>query len=333
MSEQAHGVVAADEAGKTLAAVVRRILGGLPWSRAKALCQQGRVLLDDTPALDPAARVQAGSRIRVEARAVAAPDRVQPEIAIVYVDREVVVVDKPAGLMSVPFEPGDTDTLVDRVNLVLRRRFGAGPPLRVVQRLDKDTTGILVFARTRRAERFLQQQFRRHDVQRRYLGLALGRVRGATVESMLVPDRGDGLRGSVRAGHPPKNARRALTMIEPLEVFEVDGSQTHDGRSTMITLVSCRLQTGRQHQIRIHLSESGHPLVGERVYVRDYDGPFLRGFEPGQGRVLLHAEHLGFLHPADGELRSFDAPLPPDFAGVLGRLRDAQSAGSGPEKG
>ena len=221
------------------------------------------------------------------------------------------MVTKPAGMLSVPFDKRDRDTLQHWVSKAIRRRLKQHlPPVRVVQRLDKDTSGVLVFARTRRAERELQQQFRRHTVDRRYLALALGQVRSRKIRSVLVRDRGDGLRGSFRGrGKPPPNGREAITHVECLRTFEEHGLK--------VSLVSCRLETGRQHQIRIHLAEAGHPVVGEKVYVRDYRGSFVRGFE---GRTLLHAERLGFVHPADGRVRTFEVPVPDDFADLLDRL-------------
>src|SRR5690606_6585461 len=134
-------------------------------------------------------------------------------------------------------------------------------------RLDKDTTGVVVFARSRRAERFLQTQFRAHTVERRYLGLALGDVRPASHRTFLVPNRGDGLRGSFHGAKLPPLARKAVTHVEVEQRFEVP-AELADGALQTVTLVSSRLETGRQHQIRIHLAEAGHPLVGERVYIR-----------------------------------------------------------------
>lgn len=280
--------------------------------------------VDGEAVLDPAHRVRRGQA--VELVAVAAAKR-RPRVEILHADADVVVVDKPAGMLSVPFDGDERDTLLHLAGMAVRRREGrSGPPLRVVQRLDKDTTGVLVFARNKRSERALGQQFRVHDVERRYLGLALGKfARARTVESWLMRNRGDGLRGSARSQRDaPDDARRAVTHLEPLESFTVDAASIHGGGHgngpLQVTLVACRLETGRQHQIRIHLSEAGHPLVGERVYCREYDGPTIKGYAGGEGRPLLHAETLGFQHPSRDEGMRFVRQPPSDFAGLLKRL-------------
>jgi 23S rRNA pseudouridine1911/1915/1917 synthase len=316
-------VIAADQAGQTVSAVVRALLGGLPWSRARALCSDGRVRLDGQPATDPAARVRVGQRLTVGAAGHRVRD---PEIVLRYVDPDLVVVDKPAGLVTVPYAPDERDTLVHRAHAALRRREGGRhlPPLRVVQRLDKDTSGVLVLARTRRAERGLGEQLRCHDVHRLYLGLAYGRVVEATRDTWLVPDRGDGRRGSWRrGGEPPTTARRAITHVAVRERFSGDGMawRPDDAPCPGVTLVACTLETGRQHQIRIHLGEQGTPLVGEKVYDRDYHGPRLQGFADGDGRPMLHAAELGFLHPTRDVPMRFACDLPSDFDDLARRLR------------
>lgn len=306
--------VTSDLAGQTLAALVRALLPGTSWRRAQELCTTGRVFVDGGAALDPAFRPPAGSR--VEARPEGRRRERQPVTPddVVHLDPDVVVVRKPAGVMTVPFEEGDRDTLVARTRVALKRLESARgraprPTLKVVQRLDKDTTGLLVFARHVEAERHLQQQLRRHTVARRYLAIAHGTVETGTHDSLLLPDRGDGLRGSWGAfrpprGEPPATARRAVTHVEVLE------------RLAGASLAACTLETGRQHQIRIHLAEAGHPLVGEKVYVRDYGGPLIPAPRP-----MLHATLLGFEHPRTGEWVEFEDPPPADFQAVLKRLR------------
>lgn len=317
-------VVSPEQEGQTLAAVLRVACAPLPWSKVRGMVLAGQVRVNGATADDPALRMQAGVQIEVfPLRRNASRQR---DAAILYVDNDVVVVDKPAGLVTVPFDEDDRDTLLHRVQVTLRRRLGPSPALRVVSRLDKDTTGVVVFARSRRAERFLQDQFRAHSVERRYLGLALGNVPSATHRTFLVPNRGDGLRGSYRGGKLPPIARKAVTHVDLERRFEVPAS-LGGGRVTTVSLVSCRLETGRQHQIRIHLAESGHPLVGERVYVRDYQGGFVRGYGPEEGRPLLHAVELGFIHPADESLRRFSSPLPEDLRALLESLTEAPLAG------
>ncbi len=187
------------------------------------------------------------------------------------------------------------------------RRRGLPPSARVlhvVHRLDKDSSGILVYARTRASERGLKAQFRARTVSRNYLCLAHGRVTSGRIESRLVRDRGDGLRGSARRAGEGK---LSATHVRVLKRFE------------RASLCELRLETGRTHQIRIHLAESGHPLVGERVYLRDF---LARGGQPiPSPRLLLHAATLGFDHPAERRRISFESRRTEEFlalAGVIG---------------
>jgi 23S rRNA pseudouridine1911/1915/1917 synthase len=304
-------VVTREQHDATVSAVVRGLLA-LPWTRAKALCASGRVTVDGALVRDPGARVLEGQTVVVTPDGPRRDRRALGEDALLHVDRDVAVVLKPAGIDSVPYERGDKDTFVDLVRALLRRRDAQfDPQLGVVQRLDRDTTGVMVFARTVAAKKHLQQQFRRHSIGRRYLAIAHGLLaRPRTFETHLLRDRGDGLRGSwgvfrrPRAPQPPADAERAVTHVRPLESLR--GA----------TLVECRLETGRQHQIRIHLAEAGHPLVGERVYIRDYDAPRLEATRP-----MLHAAVLAFEHPRTGERLRFEQPPPADFEETLARLR------------
>ncbi len=231
--------------------------------------------------------------------------------AIVHHDRDLVVVDKPPGMLAVADEPGNKETLAEYTRILLRRMDGGGSGgggLGVVHRLDKDTSGLMVFARSAQAQRVLAAQFRAHDIERVYHAIAHGIVPEARVETHLVMDRGDGLRGSFghyrRArGEPPSDAKRAVTYAKPIEALR--GA----------TLVECRLETGRQHQIRIHLSEMGHPLVGERVYIRDFAGARIDA-----SRTMLHARTLGFTHPRSGERISFAREAPEDFRATVASL-------------
>jgi 23S rRNA pseudouridine1911/1915/1917 synthase len=304
--------------GKTLAAVVREQLPGRSWNQVRGIVSRGHVLTDGVITTDPAARVKEGQSIELSPRAKKAETRM---IELLHFDRDVVVVDKPAGLISVPFS-GERDTLLHLTTAALRRRIRKpSPMLRVVQRLDIDTTGVMVFARTKSAERHLQQQFRVHSVDRRYRALVLGRAQDATYDSPIVRNRGDGLRGRPRRGSPKgQGAKEATTHVQVLDVFDVPRSLVVGGESLQVSYVECRLETGRQHQIRIHLSEAGHPLVGEKVYIRDYQGPGVRGFSNGQGRPLLHAARLGFEHPSDGGPQAYVRPLPSDFETLLDQL-------------
>lgn len=301
------------EAGLTLAALIREVLPGTSWSQAKELCTGGRVFVDGAAALDPARRMVAGEKIEIRSSAGRRDSNL-----IVHLDAEVAVVRKPAGILTVPFERDDRDTLLALARVAIRRiETGKGKSahltLRAVQRLDKETSGLVVFARTIPAQRDLQQQLAAHTVTRRYLAIVHGKAEDAVYETLLVPDRGDGLRGSwgvfrPARGEMPAEAKEAITRVQVLE------------RLPKATLVACELETGRQHQIRIHLAEAGHPLVGETVYIRDWRGPVLPAPRP-----MLHATVLGFVHPRTGKSLRFEEPAPADFTAVLERLRSQRS--------
>lgn len=309
MENRTH-LVTPEQAGLTLAAVVRELVPGSSWSQARDLCRAGKVWVNDAASTDPARRVERGERL--ELRRSARPSPGQETVA--HLDADVVVVRKPAGILTVPFERRDRDTLLALARVAVRRleagrAGGASPTLRAVQRLDKETSGLVVFARSVRAQRHLQEQLAERSVVRRYLAIAHGHVEDGTHESLLVADRGDGLRGSwgrfrPARGSPPLTARPAVTHVRVEE------------RLHGATLVACELETGRQHQIRIHLAEAGHPLVGETVYIRDFQGPLLPAPRP-----MLHAAVLGFEHPRTRRFLSFEDPPPADFMEVLKRLR------------
>lgn len=283
---------------KTIAAVVRERLA-LPWSKAKALVEQGRVTVDGAVVTDVAARVAEGAAVEVRADAPRRATGPLAREAIVHADRDLVVVDKPAGLLSVADEEGNHDTVAHHLRTLLRRVDGIDAKLGVVHRLDRETSGLMVFARNAAAQRALAALFRAHDIDRVYHALAHGDVAAATIDTPLARDRGDGLRGT----RDVPGARPSVTFVKPLE------------RLRGATLVECRLQTGRQHQIRIHLAEAGHPLLGEQVYVRDYRGPRIDA-----PRVMLHAHTLGFVHPRTGKAVAFSRVAPADFSGLRATL-------------
>lgn len=313
MAETTHIVPeAADQT--TLAATVRVMFDGLSWSRARALVASGRVLVDGSVVFDPALRVSAGSEVRADQTGRRKAARSLPEGALIFVDHDLAVVIKPSGIETVPYDDAKRDTtslLAMTLQSLLdtqRKRGGTVQRgLGVVQRLDKETSGVLVFPRTHAARKALQAQFRRRAITRRYVALVRGVPTEQTIETQLVANRGDGKRGSWRGGgRPPQEARRAITHVSILEEFN-DAS-----------LVECRLETGRQHQIRIHLAELGHPLLGDKIY-----GP--SGAPKAAARVprtMLHAASLGFTHPSDGRPVHFVAPPPPDMAELLHSLRN-----------
>ena len=293
---------------KPIDGVLRALMAGPSWGAVRKLITTGKVSKNGALVTDPLVWVSAGDRVVIcmTAKRPATAARLSPQV-IVHLDAQLVVVRKPAGVSTVPFEEGESGTLDQLVRALLSResrgRGGrAQGSIGVVHRLDKETTGLLVFARTLAAKKHLSQQFRDHTVHRRYVALAHGALEGEyTFRSRLVADRGDGLRGSTEL---PNAGQLAITHARPLETL------------VGASLVECQLETGRTHQIRIHLAEAGHPLVGERVYIRHF-----RGSPIAAPRTMLHAKELGFLHPQTETEMRFEDPWPEDFERTLRSLR------------
>jgi 23S rRNA pseudouridine1911/1915/1917 synthase len=303
-SSQKRFVVPAELSGRPLDGILKT-LAALTWGDARKFIQRGKIKVGGVVTTKGERRLRTGDVIELTPtapRRTAGPSAASLDRSrLVYVDPQVVVVDKPAGISTVPYEAGERGTL-DQLVAGLLPKVRGGPPssLGVVQRLDKETSGLLVFARTFAAKKVLGAQLRAHTVHRRYLALAHGVVQKATFRSHIAQNRGDGLRGASRFG---REGQLSVTHVEPVRTFED------------ATLVACRLETGRTHQIRIHLSESGHPLIGERVYVRDYKGTVIPSPRP-----MLHAAELGFVHPLHETMMKFEAPLPADFEAMLERF-------------
>jgi 23S rRNA pseudouridine1911/1915/1917 synthase len=366
-------VVARPEAGQRLADWLRARLRLAP-EAVLGLLRGRSVRLGGSPCTDPSRRLQAGLRVEVRLsakrpRSGSAHSRGQRKArqgtesastvlsasALRFVDEQIVIVDKPAGLTTMRHaedvaEFGDRarrflpPTLADLLPEVLARA-GHGRrsrPLcaaegkaanrkrgvRAVHRLDKETSGLVVFARTPAAEQHLGRQFREHTIERVYLALVRGQAREARLESWLVRDRGDGRRGSGKAGErgcvsAPSSESASAPSSGRVSTPRGQHAVTHVRVREELgeyTLVECRLDSGRTHQIRIHLGEAGTPLCGERIYDRPLHGrPLPDG--SGAGRVMLHAAVLGLDHPATGERLSWTAPLPDDMQAVLERLR------------
>jgi 23S rRNA pseudouridine1911/1915/1917 synthase len=289
-----------DQPGVTLAAFVKARTS-VAWSVAKRQVATGKVFVDGACATTVDLRLAAGQSVELRSHAPRPrdPDR---EGVLVHDDAHVVVIDKPSGVSSVPYEDRETGTAMDLVRGAWRR---AGKPattiaLHVVHRIDRATSGLLMFAKTKRAELGLAAQLRAHAMQRTYVCVAHGAVTSQRIESFLVSDRGDGMRGSTTR---PGQGKRAVTHVDARRVLR------------HATVCDVELETGKTHQIRIHLSEAGHPLVGEQVYIRDFAGPILTS-----SRLLLHAATLGFDHPVTGARLELSSALPPDFLAVVERL-------------
>jgi 23S rRNA pseudouridine1911/1915/1917 synthase len=313
-------VVTRAETGNTVAAVLRSHLR-LSWSEARRLVHGHKVRLGGRRCLDPALRVKNGQRLEVlePGRNPSALENVKSKagVHIRYADDQIVVVDKPAGLTTMrhPEEAAAFGnrarrflpvTLADMLpDLLAGGQPGRRPPVRPVHRLDRETSGLVVFARSAEAARHLGRQFRAHTIDRGYLALVRGKAKSRRIESYLVRERGDGRRGSSTEAGVGQRAVTHVVVVEELGNF---------------TLVECRLETGRTHQVRIHLGESGTPLCGERVYDRSPHG---KPLPDGSGfpRPALHAAQLGLEHPRSGKRMSWTAPLPKDMKDLLTRLR------------
>ena len=274
---------------------------GRSWNDVRRLARTGKIFVNGAPLLDPTTLVPGGAEIELRQNAPRATKKpALPRRAILFLDAHVVVVDKPAGISTVPYDENERGTLDELVMETISER-GRRAPLGIVHRIDKETSGVVVFARTLVAKQHLKNQFRFHSVGRRYVAIAHGSVRPGTFSSRLVPDRGDGRRGST---DNPELGREATTHVKVLE--KLNGA----------TLLECRLETGRTHQIRIHLSEQGHPLVGERVYSKGYRGELIPA-----ARLMLHARNLEFTHPQTGAPLKFEQAVPEDMQEVIASLK------------
>lgn len=313
-------VITAELAGQTLAAILRRHLPDHSWNQVRRVIEVRRVRINGELWLDPARRLKEGDLVEVFSSSAPKP-RSHDALILRYLDEHLVVVEKPSGIATMR-HPAEREWTAERKALTPtleellppqiaeregRSKKDRGPRLRFVHRLDKETSGLLVIARTVDAERHLGRQFKAHTVVRRYLAIVPGRAEPQTIKSRLVRDRGDGRRGSTE----DEEGKEAITHVEVRE------------RLRGYTLLSCRLETGRTHQIRIHLSEAGHAVCGEKVYNRaPNEEP--QPDESGAPRLALHAAELGFDHPVTGEAMHWTMDLPEDLRLFLERLRTAQ---------
>lgn len=315
--------VLTEHVGKTVLAIMRIAVPGESWSKLRQRLERSQVSVNGVLCLNEARRVEVGDQIQLHDRPVETPK--PNDVEIIFIDAHVVVVTKPSGMMTHrrPEErnwPSEkkalSPTLEESVAaLIARRSLASGqrvrgsharmPVLRVVHRLDRDTSGLLVLARSDEAEEGLIGQFRRHTAHRVYWTIIHGHLVAETIESNLVRDRGDGRRGSI---NNPKVGQRAVTHVRPLEDL---GDYS---------LVECQLETGRTNQIRIHLSERGHLVCGDVKYRQPFAAPIVvdRSRAP---RLALHAAELGFVHPITGEDLCFRMPFPDDLTEFLERLR------------
>jgi 23S rRNA pseudouridine1911/1915/1917 synthase len=304
----------ADTRPERLDRALARLLPDLSRSRLKALIEAGQVSRDGATVREPSTAVKAGQTFAI---IVPNPEPASPQaqpiaLTILYEDQDLIVVDKPAGLVVHP-APGNQDLTL--VNALLAHcgesLSGIGGVLRpgIVHRLDKDTSGILVAAKSARAHAGLSEQFARRTVERSYLAVAWGSPNPAA----------GAIEGPV--GRSPANRKKmavvgrggkaALTRYRTVRRFAGGAA----------SLLECRLATGRTHQIRVHLAHIGHALLGDALYGRTRRGdPRLAAASARLGRQALHANSLGFVHPVSGERLSFASEPPADFRELVTSL-------------
>jgi 23S rRNA pseudouridine1911/1915/1917 synthase len=273
--------------------------------------EEGRVRLEGKPA-KPSARVRGGEEVVVELPALvpAAPVAEDIPLSVLYEDQDVIAIDKPAGMVVHPAAGNWQGTLVNALLHRVRDLGGVGGELRpgIVHRLDKDTSGCLVVAKHETALRALQAAFKGRAVEKKYLALVHGVPKAAQgrIETLYGrhPVHRKRFTGKVKEGKPAVTAYRVLETFAGASSLEVD------------------LFTGRTHQIRVHLSEAGHPLLGDELYGGAKRGtPAVRGIQEELGRQALHAHKLNLPHPRTGKPLRLEAPIPPDLEHALSELR------------
>ena len=316
---QRHEVtVEAEESGERLDRLLAGRLPGLTRSRIKALIEEGCLASGGETIVQPSLRVKPGQTFAIlvpEAKPVELAGQEIP-LSVVHEDEHLIVIDKPAGLVVHP-APGNPDrTLVNALIAHCGDSLkGVGGVRRpgIVHRLDKDTSGLIVAAKTEQAHQSLVEQFAARSIERSYLALVWGKPRPAAGE----------ITGNI--GRSPRNRKK-------MAVVTRGGKPAATGYRTLrhlagerVSLLECRLKTGRTHQIRVHLATKGHPLLGDPLYGRG-DRERLKALGGGKGedlrldRQALHAASLGFRHPASGEQVRLSSDLPSDISELVSRL-------------
>ncbi|MCX7175181.1 MAG: 23S rRNA pseudouridine(1911/1915/1917) synthase RluD [Proteobacteria bacterium] len=305
-------VVPAECAGLRLDQALARMLPQHSRSRLQGWLREGRILVEGMPGADAKIKIWGGEEVCV---AVAADPRAEPDAAedialdIVHEDDDILVIDKPAGLVV---HPGSGNWRGTLLNALLHHapRLAAIPRAGIVHRLDKETSGLLVVAKTLEAQTDLVRQLQARTVRRHYLALVHGAVeRDGTVDAPIGRHPTQRVKMAVVASEGRGHGKEARTHCAVRERF------------AHASLLECRLETGRTHQIRVHMAAIKHPLVGDPVYGKrgaSNDPSPLRFFR----RQALHAWRLALLHPHTGLEVAWEAPLPEDFASLLVSLRE-----------
>jgi 23S rRNA pseudouridine1911/1915/1917 synthase len=310
-----HVTATAEHAGQRIDRFLADTLGTISRSRVKTLIDEGRLRGDKGPITQPAEAVRAGASYILDLPAPTPATPLPQEIPfpILYEDPDLIVLDKPAGLVVHP-APGNLDgTLVNALLAHCGPGFtGIGAERRpgIVHRLDKDTSGVMVVAKTQLANDALTTAFATRDLDRAYKALVWGLPQPLTgeIEGAIGRDTRDRKRMAV-VDH---GGKYALTRYRTMRAWQ-----------TSLALLECRLATGRTHQIRVHLSNKGHPVVGDPQYLRRVPTASKAINQPLRGQLLdfprqaLHAASLGFKHPRTGRPISFEAALPADMQALL----------------
>ena len=303
-----------------LAQLLTERLPGISRATIQRWIEDGRVTIAER-AVSSRERAKTGTRVRIRPALPPPSDAIPEDIPLVvlYEDEHLAVIDKPAGLVVHPAAGHPSGTLVN----ALVHRYGRAlaeddtegdddePAVRVprpgiVHRLDRDTSGVMVVARTPQAREHFMKLFAKHEIDRAYLAIALGaHPAHATYDTL----HGRHPRDRKRFSSKVVRGKHAVTHVERVEALR--GA----------TLVRCRLETGRTHQIRVHLAEHGHPLIADALYGSPPREPLLREIAAELGRQALHAAVLGFPHPVTAAPMRFETPLPPDLQRALDRLR------------
>ena len=284
-------------------------------SRVKRAIEEGEVLVNDL-ALKPAQRLKEGDVVRLDLKPAKEALAVGQEIPlnIIYEDAGIIVINKEAGMVVHP-APGNYDhTLVNALLFHCSDLSGIGGVLRpgIVHRLDKGTSGLIVAAKSDAAHHSLAAQFKNHEVEKTYLALVWGDIKGDRGEIILPVGRHPGDRKKMST--KSKRGRNAITYWKVKERFG------------LATLLEVEIKTGRTHQIRVHLSDRGYPVVGDAVYgnaskIRTVTDTALKAQFKALNRQALHAARLSFIHPQSGERVVFEAEMPEDMAGLCAQLR------------
>ncbi|WP_232096570.1 23S rRNA pseudouridine(1911/1915/1917) synthase RluD [Denitratisoma oestradiolicum] len=299
-----RGTIPRECAGLRLDAALAQLFPDFSRSRLQAWMKAGRVRVAGAPAEDPKAKAWGGESVELDPTPeplLAAHVAEAMDLPVIHEDEAILVIDKPVGLVVHPGSGNWSGTLLNAL-LHHAPELEQLPRAGIVHRLDKDTSGLMVVAKTLAAQTDLVRQLQARSVKRHYLALVQGLLaRDGTVDAPIGRHPSQRVKMAVVAG-----GREARTHYQVLERFP------------RATLVECRLDTGRTHQIRVHMASLGHPLVGDETYGRRRTGDALLDAFP---RQALHAWRLGLIHPENGETMHWESPPPADFAQLLAELR------------